>query len=156
MTYQMKVGTGIALELSASPRSVFSEEGRNAYGSVNYAGLAFVQTAQLPHRNLFLRGSIGLGYALADYNIKRSGADGFANVYAQGLGSSLRLTLGYKLGRDCSIGLQLGLKGFILGPWFGEVTDKMKDSYNGGFSKTTGLSSLMPSVGIVLTNPLGR
>lgn len=119
----------------------------------NYFALAWAKSSALPRPRFFLRQSFSLGATYTDALAQAWGTRVETKAHAWGLGLNYRLTLAYQLTRSSALGIQLGLGAYSTFRWQGTVAP---DAYAGSFlGKDTNLG-FYPTLGIVLTNPLGR
>lgn len=119
----------------------------------NYIGLAWAKTYPVSRRGFFLRQSTSVGATYTDALAQTWRSREETRAHAWGMGVNYRWTLSYRIGRHTALGVQVGLGAYSSFRWRGTSDPQ---SYTGGlFGKDTNVG-LYPSIGIVLTDPLGR
>lgn len=157
LLYRYESGEGIGLEFFGAPRTLYlTPMTTDSYRHLDYIGLAFARELRLPRDRWSLRTSLSIGYAHVDHMLKNWGDGKTSNVSANGLGATIRLTSTYQVLPKLAIGFQLSLAAIHFGEWNPSEDMKIHCLYNGGLFGEKASSVLMPGVGIVLTNPLGR
>lgn len=155
--YAFNPGFGVGVELSSAPRT-YSIETLSLENNrvLDYFGVVFSGTSRLRNNHFFLKTDASIGYAYVNHKLKKWVNNYSDDIQANGIGTSLRLTLGYKVSERRALGLQFGLSMMSFGKW--NASEKLNDNllYNGGLFGDKSSSMLTPSIGLVLTNPLGR
>lgn len=157
--YSLHPGLGIGLDYyataqtsSALPLNVES------HYNTQYVGLAVSKVKFLPNSRFFLKGSASIGYTWLTQELKNWDEDKLFKIKNHGLGLNLNATLAYKYSIRRAIGLQFGLHATHLGKWDKPKEIEKIDVSSIGPRSLFGkkqASFLMPSIGIVWTNPLG-
>lgn len=151
MLYVYKKGEGIGLDVAVHEMEKFMDKlNANSHVNQNYFGITWAKTKPISS-HLYLKGGLSLGYVYAQSKLLPEGNATDQEYTAHGFGSSVRLTLAYKLSYASAIGLQIGFSSYETGRWSG-----LQDSqsvYNSRLFGKESCRSFYPTIGIVLTTP---
>lgn len=157
LLYNFGSGEGVGLEVFGAPRTQYlTPLTTDSFRRLGYFGLALAREFRLPRDRWSLKTSMSIGYTYVDHLLKNWGEGESSNISAKGFGATVRLTSSYQVLPKLAIGLQVGLAVMNFGEWNSSKDMKMHFLYNGGIFGEKYSSVLMPSVGIVMTNPLSR
>lgn len=154
LLYAYQTGQAIGLEYQGGQRRASLEElSAETRLRQNYFALAWANAFPVSQRGIFFRQSVSVGATYTDALAQAWGTRAETKAHAWGVGANYRLTLSYRLSKYWALGIQLGIGAYSSFRWQGAASP---DAYTGGlFGKDTN-SGFYPSLGIVLTNPLGR
>lgn len=156
LLYNLGGREALGLEVSGTAiRSNVDDLSATGLARQSFIGVALAHSTTSARR-LFLRHSFALGYVHTQHVLQNWSNGDKEKFNAPGVGASYRLTLGFRLSHHQSLGLQLGLQANSSFKWSGNADKIDANAYSGGlFGKHTN-QNFYPTIGLVLTNPLGR